>query len=197
MGAARRCAFTMIIDPFASDTGYWTFAECPGTVQPTLEMERGVEYTFNQNHPSNWMHPVAFAYHPDASFHGKDMLAPDVTQTQCPCPFTKSCQAPRYFMGSKDLSKKATLDLNYGRKAYEDAFRSRHAAWFAGRNSHGTDGYRVKLTLFETGGSKDIFYFCAVLLGVSGRIKQVDGPGGAQLHLADEPELFSRQVVSE
>lgn len=41
-GAGRACLFTGKLNVFASSTGYYQFDECGDTVQPVLEIERGV-----------------------------------------------------------------------------------------------------------------------------------------------------------
>merc|ERR1711937_1011123 len=39
---------------------------CEG-VAPTLEIKRGVEYTFVQKDATNWYHPLGLAYYPDGA----------------------------------------------------------------------------------------------------------------------------------
>ena len=58
----------MSIDPYASETGYYNFAGYAGS-SPDIYVEIGQTYVFDQSDPSNWYHPVGFAYEPDGA-HG-------------------------------------------------------------------------------------------------------------------------------
>ena len=58
----------MSLDTFASETGYYNFANYMGS-SPTIRATIGQTYTFDQSDPSNWYHPVGFAYEPDGA-HG-------------------------------------------------------------------------------------------------------------------------------
>ena len=60
--------FCMSLDMFASETGYYNVANHTGS-SPTITATIGQTYTFDQSHPSNWYHPVGFAYEPDGA-HG-------------------------------------------------------------------------------------------------------------------------------
>ena len=63
--ATRLC---MSLDMFASETGYYNIANHTGS-SPDIHVTIGQTYTFDQSHPSNWYHPVGFAYEPDGA-HG-------------------------------------------------------------------------------------------------------------------------------
>ena len=58
----------MSLDPFASETGYYNFAEHTGS-SPDIIVRIGETYTFDQSDHTNWYHPVGFAYQPDGA-HG-------------------------------------------------------------------------------------------------------------------------------
>lgn len=83
-GAGRACSFTGKLNVFASSTGYYQFDECGDTVQPVLEIERGVEYTFFQNDITNWYQPRAPA-----------SRAPRAPASRAPCApaLTRGCRA--------------------------------------------------------------------------------------------------------
>jgi len=57
---------------FASETGYYTIdgpQGARGKLSPDVNVKVGSRYTFDQSDPSNWYHPVGFAYVPDGA-HG-------------------------------------------------------------------------------------------------------------------------------
>ena len=58
----------MTLDVFASETGYYNFATYTGS-SPDIAVTIGQTYTFDQSDPTNWYHPVGFAYEPDGA-HG-------------------------------------------------------------------------------------------------------------------------------
>jgi hypothetical protein len=58
----------MSLDVFASETGYYTFAGQSGS-SPDIHVTIGETYIFDQSDPTNWYHPVGFAYEPDGA-HG-------------------------------------------------------------------------------------------------------------------------------
>ena len=65
----------MSVDVHASETGYYnldrgTFESTDGP-SPTITVKLGQTITFDQTHPTNWYHPVGFAYEPDGA-HGDD-----------------------------------------------------------------------------------------------------------------------------
>jgi hypothetical protein len=71
------CTFTVKIDMYASDLGAIYFEECSGSnitsyntttnPYPTIGLEIGKQYIFNQTHITNYYHPLGFAYHPDGA----------------------------------------------------------------------------------------------------------------------------------
>ena len=79
-GIEKLCVFKFEVDVFASETGYFRVAGCDG-VQPTLGIERGVRYVFDQSHNTNWFHPLGFAFGPDGVYAdnlelGKSVMPP-------------------------------------------------------------------------------------------------------------------------
>ena len=59
----------MKVNLFAGETGYYEFAGHTGP-SPDIEVRIGQTYVFDQSDPSNWFHPVGFAYYPDGA-HGE------------------------------------------------------------------------------------------------------------------------------
>ncbi|KAJ1627141.1 hypothetical protein T492DRAFT_596093 [Pavlovales sp. CCMP2436] len=184
-GQSRECSFHVRLDIFASDTGYYVIDECGDTPQPVIAMERNVPYKFFQNDETNWMHPLGLAYFPDGAHRNVDELEPGISQTGGSCVADESCQAPQYSHGAIALS---TVDGGFGLDAYEPAFQLGRADWIASRFESGAAGYYVELKITDDQYDKDLFYFCHVHHGMSGRIKQLDA-GGARVQTADEPAI--------
>ena len=55
-------------DPYAGETGYYKF-DGGATPSPTITVKIDDTITFDQTDPSNWYHPIGFAYEPDGA-HG-------------------------------------------------------------------------------------------------------------------------------
>ena len=72
------CTFNFKVDLHASELGYFTVEGCDG-IMPTLGMERGVTYIFDQGDESNYYHPLGLAYYAAGAHHGKDELEPVVS----------------------------------------------------------------------------------------------------------------------
>lgn len=203
-GVNRTCTFTATLDVYASRTGYYKFAECGDTVQPVLEMERNVEYTFLQNDATMWLHPLGFAYFPDGAHEGVDELEPGISYGTSGCETDNTCQAPMYYLdtyfyGNEDPETGAAETTvypaadnggNFGLDSYEPAFQQSRGDWI-GLNTG--IGFNVKLTITDDSFDGDFFYFCHIHNKMSGRIKIVDSTG-VQVHVADTPELYSFDV---
>ena len=171
--------FNFSVDYFASEVGAYAVNEC-GT-SPTLKMRRGVEYTFVQKEISNWMHPLGFAYYPDGA-HGFEGHA-EVPELEHPTPAECddelfACnpgtgkQAPLYRI---DASCETYADWNNGETSgldvYERAFKIPQEQW---AEKGGAGMYSVKLTIPTDSKSAELFYFCHIHRGMSGRIVVVD-----------------------
>jgi hypothetical protein len=72
----------MSLDMFASETGYYNFANHTGS-SPDIHVTIGQTYTFDQSHPSNWYHPVGFAYEPDGN-HGSTWGGAELPEVEGP-----------------------------------------------------------------------------------------------------------------
>jgi len=202
-GTSRTCTFTAKLNIFASATGYYVFEECGATVQPTLAMERGVEYVFVQDDPTNWMHPLGFAYLADGAHKEVDELEPGIPATPTSgCAADNTCQAPMYYHGATFLGTVAedgssepvvypapNNSGNFGLDHFEPAFQMARGDWLDSRFREGPEGYNIRLTLTDSGQNADVFYFCHVHEWMTGRIKIIDGPAGSLAQVADEPAL--------
>lgn len=212
-GANRACKFTAKLDVFAARTGYYAFDECGATVQPVLEMETGIEYTFLQNDDSNWLHPLGFAYEPDGAHEGVDELEAGIDRSADgvkDCGPSNTCQAPEYYFDgtfhgavNPDTGEPEPVvypvsgnDGNFGLDIYEPRFAISRGDWIAHRDGGTGLKNNVKLTITDVTSVADIFYFCHIHNGMSGRIKLVTGEGSdaIQLQPTDSPALYGHNV---
>ena len=155
------------MDPFAGPlAGYFKFVECGDTANPVIGMQQGVTYTFDQSHATNWFHPLGFAYFPDGAHDGVDELEPGISQTNGSCVSNNTCQAPMYHKdgvfvgGSYDGATIGGED--FGLDNYEPEFFYPRGKWLEA-------SYSVTLTITDTTYANDIFYFCHIHDGMSGR----------------------------
>ena len=72
------CTFELKVNLFASELGYFTVTGCEG-IMPTLGIEKGVTYIFDQGDESNYYHPLGLAYYPDGAHDDVDELEPVVS----------------------------------------------------------------------------------------------------------------------
>jgi hypothetical protein len=170
-GSAEICnpaskTFTAKLDMYTSELGYFTFEECGDMVNPTLGMEIGETYTFIQKDPSNFYHPLGFAYFPDGAHADKEELEPGVMPgNSSSCIESLSCPAPMYMLNGEPLgtynndaniSAVTTGEDNFGLDDYEPRFFHPIAEWV----SYGE--FSIKLNFNDADYDKDIFYFCHV-----------------------------------
>jgi hypothetical protein len=132
------------------------FKECPNLINPTIGMEIGQTYTFDQSDRSNWYHPMGFAYFPDGAHDGKDELERNITLTSSTCTRNATCPAPRYHKNNTFLGVEGTID--FGLDVYEPEFFAGIVDWTKAGE------YTVKLNFDDPTFTNDIFYFCHVRL---------------------------------
>jgi hypothetical protein len=143
-------------DIYAKYKGYYTFEECPEMMNPTIGMEYGVAYTFNQADRSNWYHPLGFAYSPVIAHNNGDELEPGMSLgSDDSCVNTTSCPAPLYFRDGLYLGS-TTDPLNFGLDVFKSEFARPIMEW------SGVGPYTIQLTFDDESYTKDIFYFCHV-----------------------------------
>jgi len=173
--------YTAEVDLFASQYGFFTFAECPGIINPTIGIKVGEEYTFSQADRSNYYHPMGFAYAVDGALEGSDELEPGITPpgSSSTCADDLTCPAPIYFKDGVMLGNYTNLSTdpadysgteNFGLDDYEPDFFYPLPDWAAG-------SYSIKLKFDQDDIDQDIFYFCHIHAGMTGRIKILDSNG--------------------
>jgi len=124
--------FTVKVDLFAGQLGYFEFDEC-GDVNPnpTLQMKVGEIYTFDQTDITNYYHPMGFAYDADGALTDSDELEPGVASPNSTsnCAADLLCPAPIYFKNGVMLENYTNLDDGnlvgtefFGLDAYEPEF---------------------------------------------------------------------------
>jgi len=182
--------YTSIVDPYASQYGFFTFAECPGVINPTIGMVVGEVYTFDQTDRSNYYHPMGFAYGKDGALEGEDELEPINTPpgSSSGCASLQTCPAPVYYKDGlmtgiyTNLDDTAIVDgTDFGLEGYEPEFFYPLADW-------GVADYTIKLRFNVDDITQDIFYFCHIHAGMSGRIKILDA-GNTEIVATDTPEI--------
>lgn len=191
--------FTVKLDIYTSELGYFTFEECGDVVNPTLGLEIGETYTFIQKDPSNFYHPMGFAYFPDGAHADKEELEPGVMpgNSSSSCIASLSCPAPMYMLNGEPLgtysndanvSAVTTGEDNFGLDDYEPRFFHPIAEWV------GYGEFSIKLNFNDEDYDKDIFYFCHIHEFMSGRIKLLSN-GIPVNPTADPPLGYDYQTV--
>mmetsp|Transcript_16978 Transcript_16978/g.25444 ORF Transcript_16978/g.25444 Transcript_16978/m.25444 type:complete len:369 (-) Transcript_16978:212-1318(-) len=161
-------------------------------------MESGVEYTFIQSDPTNWFHPLGFAYFADGAHVGVDELEPGLSPDTpgAACVNNKSCQHPEYFVGNHSLGSTTDTE-DFGLDVYEPWFQRSQEDWLANQEDGGS--YNVKLIITDAN-TAELFYFCHVHGKMSGYILVQDGEGaGGILRGTGEPTIplgYEPQVPS-
>ncbi|KAA8494756.1 Protein hedgehog [Porphyridium purpureum] len=159
------CVFDFKVNPFASETGYFTVDGCEG-VQPTLLVNANTMYCFRQYDISNWMHPLGFGYLPDGALKENPELEPEVNPYDESCVETSSCQRPLYFLNGQFLGSEEDV-LDFGLDVYEPAFMLPRMMWAERGN------FEVCLNVTQTA-VEDIFIFCHIHDFMSLRVKIAD-----------------------
>jgi len=188
-GEEGDCVVKVGIDLMAGQWGYYVFEGCEG-VNPTLHMEVGRTYLFDQSDASNWYHLIGFSYFADGAHAGVDELEPGIAPGSGNCGETNSCPAPMYWMNGKYEGQYSNTDHlvpvigaeDFGLDAVEPLFFHPLADWV----SYGA--FVTSLTFDDENFDEDIFYFCHVHSGMTGRIKLI-GSDGSKLSEADSPDI--------
>jgi hypothetical protein len=162
-GTDGDCVVKVGINLLAGETGYYIIEGCSG-VNPTLHLEVGRTYLFDQSDLSNWYHLIGFAYEADGAHVGVDELEPGIAPGDSDCADTFSCPAPMYWMNGEytgvysniDSLVPATGDEDFGLDVVEPLFFHPLADW----ESYGA--FVTALNFDDENFTEDIFYFCHV-----------------------------------
>merc|ERR1712176_552400 len=198
------CEIKMKVNLFAGETGYFEVEGCEGP-NPTLHLTINKTYKFDQSDSTNWYHLIGFAYEPDGALADAPELEPGISGAEGfdggACESDSTCPAPMYFKNStyqgsySNIAALATVttgDDDFGLEAVEPEFFYPLGDW---QEEGGTDGYATYLN-YDKEYDQDIFYFCHIHAGMSGRIKLLDADGN-MLNSADTPAIYDYDIVSE
>jgi len=183
------CVVKVGIDMVAGEWGYYVFEGCEG-VNPTLHMEVGRTYLFDQSDISNWYHLIGFSYFADGAHAGVDELEPGIAPGDSTCAENLSCPAPMYWAADEYTGVYSNTDHlvavngseDFGLDFVEPLFFHPLADW----ETYGP--FVTSLTFDDENYDEDIFYFCHVHSGMTGRIKLI-GSDGSKLNEDDTPDI--------
>jgi len=175
------CPVNVKVNLFASSTGYFEIEGCEG-VNPVLHLTVGRTYLFDQSDSSNWYHLIGFAYEADGAHVAVDELEPSIVPpgSDSTCDVTLSCPAPMYYMAGNYTGAYSNIPNlvpiptepsdDFGLDTVEPLFFHPMGDW---------QGYGPFVTAlnFDITFDQDIFYFCHVHAGMTGRIKLLDVEG--------------------
>lgn len=190
-GTSGDCVVEVGVNLLAGEWGYYVIEGCEG-VNPTLHLEVGRTYLFDQSDVSNWYHLIGFSYEADGAHAGVDELEPGIAPGDSDCAKTNSCPAPMYWMnGGYTGVYSNTPDLvpvpdpgsdDFGLDVVEPLFFHPLGDW------EGYGPFVTSLKFDDENFDKDIFYFCHVHSGMTARIKLIR-PDGSMLSEANTPEI--------
>lgn len=132
---------------------------------PTIGIEIGETYTFNQQDRTNYYHPMGFAYGPDGAHDDEPELEPGVTLGTTGCADASTCPAPMYFTGAgyagqysniAAVQNETTDETDFGLDHYEPLFFYPMREWTS------LGPFSVQLRFDDDTYDKDLFYFCHV-----------------------------------
>ena len=161
------CKFTTKVNLYAGETGYYTFEECGDTLNPTIGLEIGKTYVFDQSDVSNYYHPLGLAYFADGAHDDVDELEPGIAPpgSDSACADFMSCSAPMYFQAGEYLGTYSNDAMfanvtegedDFGLDHYEPQFFYPLPEWTS------LGPFSVSLKFDDKDFGQDIFYFCHV-----------------------------------
>lgn len=176
----------MSVDLHAGETGYYvldrgSFAGITPGPSPEITVKIGQTIVFDQEDPTNWYHPVGFAYAPDGA-HGDDWGADENPEVE----------------GVGELQYKIDGAIptcadagDTGLDCYEPEFFYPRGDWMAKK-------YTAELTITDAvaAASKGgvIYYFCHIHSKMSGKIVIKNADGSDYVSPTDELALYDLTV---
>lgn len=166
-GTDDECVVKVGVNLVAGEWGYFIVEGCEG-VNPTLHLEVGRTYLFDQSDISNWYHLIGFSYEADGAHAGVDELEPGITSpgSNSDCADTSSCPAPMYFMNGTYTGSYSNIPSlvsipeppsdDFGLDAVEPLFFHPLGDW------EGYGPFVTALNFDDEDYDQDIFYFCHV-----------------------------------
>lgn len=163
-----------------STVGYFEMEDCVG-VNPTLHLTVGRTYLFDQSDDTNWYHLLGFAYEADGAHVPVDELEPGISRSSSNCTADLSCPAPMYWQDGEYVGVYSNVpDLvpipakpsdDFGLDTVEPLFFHPLGDW------QGYGPFVTVLNFDDEEFDQDLFYFCHIHSGMSGRIKLLDVEG--------------------
>jgi len=155
----------MKINTYAGESGYYEFAGQVGP-SPDITVQIGKTYVFDQRDPTNWYHPVGFAYYPDGA-HGHTWGGAERDEVE-------GAGELLYKINGKKTTCPDAGDT--GLDCYEPEYFYPRSEWLA---KH----YTAELTITQAMADKShggvIYYFCHIHSKMSGKIIIQNANGGA------------------
>ena len=108
-GTDGDCVIKLGVNLFAGKLGYYVVEGCDG-VSPTLYLEVGRTYPFDQSDISNWYHLIIFSYEPDGYHRGFDELEPGIAPGDSRCGENYTCPAAMYWMNGEYVGEFSNID---------------------------------------------------------------------------------------
>merc|ERR1719331_2842664 len=172
----------MSMNFFASETGYYEFKGHVGP-SPEITVKIGETVTFDQTDPSNWYHPVGFAYEPDGA-HGSTWGGEEL-------PEVEGKGELQYKIGGANPTCADAGDT--GLDCYEPEFFFPREEWMSKQ-------YTAELTVTQAVADRShggvLYYFCHIHSKMSGKIKILNVDGSPFTPTANPAELalYSKTV---
>merc|ERR1719313_2205378 len=180
----------MSMNFFASETGYYEFKGHVGP-SPEITVRIGETITFDQTDPSNWYHPVGFAYEPDGA-HGSTWGGEELDEVDGIAHPYGTGYGYAEAVGAQlqykiDGAAPTCADhLETGLDCYEPEFFFPREEWMSKK-------YTAELTVTQAVADAShggvIYYFCHIHSKMSGKIRILNADGTAFTPTANPAEL--------
>mmetsp|Transcript_29318 Transcript_29318/g.73204 ORF Transcript_29318/g.73204 Transcript_29318/m.73204 type:complete len:805 (-) Transcript_29318:704-3118(-) len=169
--------FCVSLDPFASETGYYMFTGFDGP-SPTIHVRIGQAVTFDQRDPTNWMHPLGFAYEPDGA-HGAVWGGDEL-------PEIEGAGELQYLINGAPPTCADAAET--GLDCYEPEFFYPRSVW---REKEYSVVLNVTQAVADASNGGVIYYFCHIHSKMSGKIIILNPDGSPFSNGKPEKPLYS------